>query len=227
MKSLMKKTLRRVGGVMFPNDPQDLKRELQRIATQTTAAYIREKMRTVQSVDSDLAVHDRAIDKVSVADGLVLEFGVFSGRTINYIASKRNWTVDGFDSFEGLPEGWRDGFDKGHFKTASLPKVRDNVRLHKGWFDESLPIFLGGAADLPIAYLHVDCDLYSSTRTIFDLLGNRIKPGTVIVFDEYFNYDGWENGEYLAFKEFVASKGLAYQYITYNSRNEQVAVVMK
>ena len=38
---------------------------------------------------------------------LWLEFGVASGRTINYISTFTNDTVYGFDSFEGLPEKWR------------------------------------------------------------------------------------------------------------------------
>ena len=29
-----------------------------------------------------------------------------------------------------------------------------------------------------------DCDLYAGTRDIFNLLGSKIKVGTVIVFDE-------------------------------------------
>lgn len=40
-------------------------------------------------------------------DAIVLEFGVFSGRTLAHIAHKANPTiVHGFDSFEGLPEKW-------------------------------------------------------------------------------------------------------------------------
>ena len=77
-----------------------------------------------------------------------------------------------------------------------------------------------------ISYLHIDCDLYSSTKDIFDLLGHLIAPGTVIVFDEYFNYAGWKDGEYLAFQEFVLCQSLEYQYITYNSMHEQVAILV-
>jgi hypothetical protein len=103
------------------------------------------------------------------------------------------------------------------------------VRLHKGWFNDSIPVYLQalGGKTTPIAYLHVDCDLYSSTRTIFELLGDRIVPGTVIVFDEYFNYAGWEAGEYLAFQEFIQASGLRYKYITYNHSHEQVAAIIE
>ena len=70
---------------------------------------------------------------------LWLEFGVASGNTINYISKFTNEKVYGFDSFEGLPEKWRDGFDKGAFNRGGyLPKVNDNVELIKGWFNETL-----------------------------------------------------------------------------------------
>lgn len=212
---------------MLPgHEPHDLRQELQRIATRETADYVRRPMQGVQSVGSMRGVLDRAIDAAAIVDGLVLEFGVCSGRTINHIAERRGWTVDGFDSFEGLPGRWRDGFDKGHFRAASPPKVRANVRLHIGLFDRTLPAFLAhpDAGRRLVAFLHVDCDLYSSTRTIFDNLGNRIVAGTVIVFDEYFNYDGWQDGEFKAFQEFVAARGIRYEYLTYNYRHEQVAV---
>ncbi|MFB3916005.1 MAG: class I SAM-dependent methyltransferase [Terriglobales bacterium] len=230
MKRVIVKLLGKVGNAMLQGaEPLDLKRELARQATYKSAEYIRNKMRTVQSVTDVYAVHDCAIANARIDPGLVLEFGVYSGKTINYIASKRNWLVHGFDSFEGLPECWRDGFEKGYFKVESLPQVRANVRLHKGWFVESIPQFLSSLEDkaIPISYLHVDCDLYSSTKTIFDLLGNRIVPGTVIVFDEYFNYDGWEHGEFLAFQEFVQANSIRYDYLTYNSKHEQVAVIIR
>ncbi len=227
LKKVIANALGKLGRVMLPGlEPRNLKQELQRIATRDTADYVRRRMRGVQSVGSRFSVHDLAIDRTSIPDGLVLEFGVFSGTTINHIASRRDWTVDGFDSFEGLPETWRDGFDKGHFRAGAPPQVRGNVRLHPGLFDESIPKFLAGLTGerRPIAYLHVDCDLYASTRIVFDSLGDRIVPGTVIVFDEYFNYDGWEDGEFRAFQEFVAARAIAYEYLTYNYRDEQVAV---
>ncbi len=186
-------------------------------------------MKRIQSVRDAHSVHDVSIARAKIERGLVLEFGVFSGNSINYIASKKNWIVDGFDSFEGLPENWRDGYDRGFFSVNALPNVPANVRLHRGWFQDSIPRFLESLGDkgTPISYLHIDCDLYSSTKTIFEFLGNRIVSGTVIVFDEYFNYDGWEDGEFLAFKEFVKLNSIKYEYLTYNSTHEQVAVIIQ
>lgn len=131
-------------------------------------------------------------------------------------------TVYGFDSFEGLPESWRDGFPKGAFKRSQLPAVADNVELVKGYFDKSLEPFLQAHAG-PAALMHVDCDLFSSTRTVFDAVKERIAEGTVIVFDEYFNYPGWQEGEHKAFQLFLAQSGLKVQWLSYCKFHQQAA----
>lgn len=169
-------------------------------------------------------VFDRALRCVP-ANGLVCEFGVFQAESTNYIARRlRDRRIHGFDSFEGLPEDWRPDFEAGMFSTGGrLPTVEPNVTLIKGWFDETLPRF---AAEHPgsVAMLHIDCDLYSSTKCVFDLLGNRIGPGAVLVFDEFFNYPGWEEHEYRAFTEFAEARRLSYEYLCYNGEHEQVAI---
>ena len=124
-----------------------------------------------------------------------------------------------------MPERWRDGFGQSFFKVNNLPSVRENVRLIKGWFDKTIPVFIAKNLSV-IRFLHIDCDLYSSTKTIFELVGNRIIPGTVIVFDEYFNYPGWEHHEFKAFQEFIITSNLSYRYIGYSRNHEQVAVII-
>lgn len=202
---------------------QNIKHELSLRALKSTVDYVESIMSNISSVDSKWKVHNYALQEMSL-DGLFLEFGVFKGETINYIAKKTKNKVYGFDSFEGLPEFWRDGFDRNAFAIEALPQVEDNVVLIKGRFEETLPVFLDEKRDLPIAYLHVDCDLYSSTKTVFDNLEGRIRSGTVIVFDEYFNFPGWQHNEFKAFKEFIDRTGMSYKYITYNCLHEQVAV---
>jgi predicted O-methyltransferase YrrM len=157
-------------------------------------------------------------------DGLILEFGVYSGHSISRIANARPTSqAHGFDSFSGLPEFWRKGFDAGTFALDALPRVPGNVTLHPGWFDRTLPGFLD-AHQGPLAFLHVDCDLYSSTQTILAQLGTRLRPGTVIAFDEYLNYPGWQHHEHKAFAEFIASTHRAYEWIGLVPSYEQAAV---
>ena len=113
---------------------------------------------------------------------------------------------------------------KGRFnKQGKLPKVPGNVILHPGWFEESLPGFTEKFRD-PVAYMHVDCDIYSSTKTVFNHLAGQIVPGTVIVFDEYFNYPNWQQHEYKAFQEFIAEHNLQYEYLGFLSYESCVSV---
>ncbi|WP_082976054.1 TylF/MycF/NovP-related O-methyltransferase [Mycobacterium sp. 1165196.3] len=67
-----------------------------------------------------------------------------------------------------------------------MPPVLHNVALVKGMFHETLPEFKKRILKTtPIAFLHIDCDIYESTQEIFSLLGDNIVSGTVIVFDEF------------------------------------------
>jgi predicted O-methyltransferase YrrM len=160
-------------------------------------------------------------------EGLVLEFGVEKGLSIRHLASLTPRDVHGFDSFEGLPGDWTGTKEaKAAFsRRGKLPKVPANAKLHIGWFDATLPAFLT-ANPAPCALLHIDCDIYTSTVTIFSLLRDRIAPGTVIVFDEYFNYPGWRQHEYKAFQEFIADTGLKYTYLAFSAEKGHVAVLI-
>ncbi len=151
---------------------------------------------------------------------LWLEFGVASGRTINYISRFTTEKVYGFDSFEGLPEKWRKGFDKGAFsRNGNLPQVNENVELIKGWFNETLEDFIK-KHNKKVSFIHMDADLYSSTKYIFDVLKEYIDRDCVIVFDELVNYPGFDgnNGELRAFYEFITENDVNYEWIGMNGR---------
>ena len=134
--------------------------------------------------------------------------------------------IVGFDSFEGIQEDWRVGAPKYTFKikNGELPPLLANVDIYKGYFEETLPTFVKDSNGMPISFIHADCDLYSSTKTIFSILKNQIVPGTIILFDEYFNYDGWEQHEHKAFREFIEETNLNFTYLAYNQYHEQVLV---
>jgi hypothetical protein len=155
--------------------------------------------------------------KINDSD-LWLEFGVATGKTINIISSYTENKVYGFDSFEGLPEKWRDGFDKGAFNmNGNLPIVNSNVELIKGYFSETLPEFLK-SQNKKISFLHIDCDLYSSTKFVLDNVKDYIENGCIIVFDELVNYEGFdgETGELLALYEFIQNNNIKYEWIGMN-----------
>lgn len=189
-----------------------------------TLDFIVSDMPTALAFDTPRELMQHALS-IAKLDGLYAEFGVNEGGTISFIAkAKPGAIVHGFDSFEGLPEDWSgNAMAAGFFnRKGRLPKVPGNVRLHRGWFNESLPAF-ASAHPGPAAFLHIDCDLYSSTVEIFKALGDRIVPGTVIVFDEYFNYPAWKAHEHKAFQEFQATTGKQFRYVAYSI--QQIAVV--
>lgn len=158
-------------------------------------------------------------------DKLFLEFGTYKGESINFCSSLiPEAKFYGFDSFEGLPET-SGVWVKGEFDVKEkLPKVNKNVSLIKGYFNETLPKFLEEHKE-KAAFIHIDCDLYSSTKTVFDNIYDRIVPNTVIQFDEYYNYPGWRNHEFKAFQEFCKKYSVEYEYIGIS--HMQVAVVIK
>jgi hypothetical protein len=145
--------------------------------------------------------------------GLIVEFGVWKARSTNFFAGITDETIYGFDSFEGLQEDWAGwAHPKEAFSlSGNLPQVAPNVRLVKGWFDQTLAGFLSENSG-PFSFLHIDCDTYEATTTVLNLAEDRIVPGTVILFDEYFGYRGWKLGEFKAWQEFVARRDIQYDY---------------
>jgi hypothetical protein len=194
----------------------------ERDAVATTARFVREHMPTTLSFPHSHENLEYALTRAP-GTGMALEFGVFSGSTLKRIAAARDGhDVYGFDSFRGLPEDWRTNMPAGTFHVDQPPEV-DGAELVIGWFADTLPGFLNTHAG-PVAFLHLDADLYSSTKTVLDHVGPRLQPGSVILFDEYFNYPGWEGHEHLAWQEFVESSGVKFEYVCYTSNYEQLAV---
>lgn len=216
--------LRAIIESLFDQDARNITRALKRRALARTCQYIEEHMAFVDGSFADrFDLLKHALDQVRPAGGLWLEFGVYKGSTIRYIASRTWQTVYGFDSFQGNPEHWRGEFRQGSFALSDLPEYPSNVEIIAGWFADTLPDFLVAHSE-PAAFIHIDCDLYSSTRTVFNAFRERIRAGTVLVFDEFFNYPGWENHEFKAFMEFIEQEQRSFEYLGYVYKHSQVAV---
>lgn len=189
-------------------------REMKKLALKESVQYAREYMPTAVGMESSREVLKAALGKVSVS-GHYLEFGVYRGGSITYIANAvgSSHTVHGFDSFRGLQEDWSgDSFNfdlQGH-----APKVPGNVILHAGFFADTLPGWLQQNPG-PAAFIHIDSDLYEPARCVLECLQERIVPGTIIVFDEYFNYPNWQAHEFRAFAELVERCQVQYEYLAY------------
>lgn len=149
--------------------------------------------------------------------GIALEFGVGSGASLNCIA--RHFPVVGFDSFEGLPEDWRPGFEAGMF-AEDFDSVVENTPEHcalvRGRFQDELPIWFSHDPEVikEVQLVHIDCDLYSSTKVVLDNIEPviaRDKP--TIVFDEWHGYPGCADHEQRAWREFVERTGVQWDVI--------------
>ncbi|TQV84847.1 class I SAM-dependent methyltransferase [Aliikangiella coralliicola] len=186
--------------------------------------YIRENSTSnTRYMTYSFEVLDFAVSQISI-EGLHLEFGVRFATSTNHIGKSIPGKLYGFDSFEGLPEHWNETAGKGDYSTHGvLPPVRENIELIDGWFDQTLPKFVESHSE-PVAFINVDCDLYSSTKTIFDLLGKQIVSGTILVFDEYISTSTWREDEHKAFMELVEEHQLKFEYLAFSPSSRQAVV---
>ncbi len=155
----------------------------------------------------------------------VIEFGVADGYAFTkklyaaqYLNMSNRVMLHGFDTFEGLPEvedsvdrslvsgdEWEAGTYKGRYEelTAYCANRYNNFELHRGLFEDTLtPEFLQKLLEHKPALIWIDCDYYSSTKSIFEKLTPYIPTGCVVYFDDiYYNYSSRFTGEMRAVHE--------------------------
>ena len=158
----------------------------------------------------------KAIKNTGNKDNLFLEFGVYKADSINFFSkflSPHGLEIYGFDSFEGLEEDWvsNEYYPAGTFTlNKKTPKVLKNVRIIKGKVQNTLENFLKDKTNKKIIFAHMDMDTYGATKYAL----NKIKPflikGSVILFDNFYNYPNWQQHEYKAFTEELNEKKFKY-----------------
>jgi hypothetical protein len=214
---------------------RDVEQRMYEQATLASAQYGLERMTTALPVRQQRHLGNGHFELLEQAlrlapdEGFYAEFGVFKGVSLEFIAERIDQTIYGFDSFEGLPEGWSPVVAKGTFNldgiVPSIAASFRNFRIVKGLFRESLPDFLTQAPG-PAAFLHLDCYLYESTKDVLDALEPRIASGTVIVFRQYFNFPGWQAQQFKAFQAFCERSVRTYRYVAFTPAGTSVAVVL-
>ena len=171
-------------------------------------------------------IHEYAIKKANENNKeekkFNLEFGVWKGKSINTL-SKFTKKIYGFDAFEGLKEDWLGTATlKGAFNlNGVMPKLNKNVVPIKGWVQDTLVLFLNENKP-QINFVHMDLDTYESTRFVLEKIKPYLIKNCIILFDELYNYCGWEVGEYKALKETFNEN--EYKFILFSTENEQAAI---
>ena len=194
---------------------------------------------TVLPLDGHRTYHTKICDYIEV-DGLHMEFGVYRGTSITTFSNNIDGKmIYGFDSFEGLPDKWDDANPKGAFNLNGMipagpldkskqidpgmlnpaPHVfmdewNPNIRLIKGMVQDTVGPFLE-EHEGPIAFMHMDLDIYSSTRSVFLDTQHRIVDGTVIAFDELLDYPTYKEHEMKAFAELLLENDLDFEPLLY------------
>jgi O-methyltransferase len=159
--------------------------------------------------------------KVAELPYVYFEFGCHSARTFSAVINASEYLklnmmkFYAFDSFEGLPNTSSDEdgvFQTGEFSTP-ISKFKDLVKnktnkilsddcIVKGFYSDSLTTEL--QKQMPkVGIVHIDVDLYSSTKEVLSFLKPLFTVGTVILFDDYYCFkpDGTK-GEMKALTEF-------------------------
>ncbi len=157
------------------------------------------------------SIHKQLIEstrKITI-EGHWCEFGVREGRSLKWLIDEYpQQVIHAFDSWKGLPEEWNHGTGKVGDMACDPPVVPGHIQLHEGWFKDTLLDWKQRNKG-PIAFLHMDADIYSSTKEVLVALNDQIVEGTVITFDEFCNFrltekmSKWQDQEFLALIEWL------------------------
>jgi hypothetical protein len=172
------------------------------------------------------AIINNPIDKKSIEDieFFDLEFGVFKGESINFFSNYVE-KIYGFDSFMGLKEDWAGTtMPKGEFKLNEMPKVNENVFLIKGNVQDTLGNFLK-SKNPKIRFVHMDLDTYESSKFVLQSIKPYLIDKCIILFDELYNFSGWDVGELKALNETFDEKEFFYK--AFSETKSRVVIQVK
>jgi SAM-dependent methyltransferase len=160
--------------------------------------------------------------------GDVAEFGSWRGANLLFMAKllriydpHGSKIVHCFDSFAGLTEFVGADANATRFKDQykgsleelkdliGLCELADEIAVHQGVIEETLPRLLDENKALTFSLIYCDTDLYQSTSAILQNLHGRLAKGGVFVFDEWNSEDF--QGEGVAVNEFLQEFGACYE----------------
>lgn len=167
-------------------------------------------------------MYESLAERIKNEKVLYLEFGVYEGYTLRRWArllENKSTKLFGFDSFEGLPENWDALRPQGTFDVQGMIPTYDDPRvsLCRGWFSDTLPNFILPEHERLV--IHLDADLYSSTKFVLDTLSSKISAGTIIIFDQLCD----RMHELRAWDEFIQKSQRKFRFAAATLNLEQVA----
>ncbi len=149
-----------------------------------------------------------AVKQTAKVPGDIAEVGVYQGGSSKLICeAKGARQFHLFDTFEGLPP--RRDIDLAKFTEGEYAYALDSVReyldaysgitFYKGLFPETAASL---SNDHRFSFVHIDVDLYESTRSCLEFFYPRMSPGAVLISHDYYAASGVK----AAFDEFLANK---------------------
>lgn len=170
--------------------------------------------------------HDKCVPPDTPID--FLEFGVFQGQSMRAwldINKHPDSRFFGFDSFEGLPEDWENGGrKKGDFTCdGKTPDIDDpRVSFHKGWFNQSLPVFLETFKPKNKIVVHMDADLFTSSLYVLMQIDRFLPRGTLVAFDDFGPKD-----DFAALQTYSRCCGRSWHVVAFRDDVGKIAVVLR
>ena len=116
------------------------------------------------------------------------------------------------------------GYHFGHglrkaFKNLNL---NNNVNVIHGNIYDTLPKFLLNTKE-EIDFIHIDTDTYETSNFILSKVKNRLKKNSIIVFDDFYNFPCWQQGEYKSLIEVFERKD--YEYLSFSYSNQASIII--
>ena len=181
--------------------------------------------------------------------GDYLEFGVFNGNSMASLHEARQkmlikqMRLFGFDAFEGLSAGaekedggvWKKGFYACSLEQTHHCLIRrnispDDIYWIKGWYDQTLTNDTAKKFDIQnIGIAFIDCDTYSSSKSVLDFLTPLIKQPLIVCLDDWKlnDLDLKNMGEYRSFNEFLEKNPhlKAQEIKSYNRKSKSFLII--
>ena len=151
--------------------------------------------------------------------------GVYKGSSIKYFCQFVK-KIYGFDSFQGIEKDFIGTFyDERFFKLNKIPNdLPQNVELVIGRIEDTLDQFLEKNNN-KIIFAHIDVDNYEVSKIILKKIKPFLEKNSILLFDELYNYPGWQNNEFKAlYEEFTEHE---FIYKAFNLHHTQICLQIK